>query len=744
VDFEFTEITEDQRLLHNATLAVRGNHKGAEINADYMRKVIEEEVARGWLLVLPNDAHQLLPESLLGPIGLVFQTSINELGEDIEKERPTHDLSFKAVPDFVTCLNGRVDEDRLTPCKYGRALSRFIHYIVWLRRQEPSMPIYLTKSDWKAAYRRFHNHPAIASRCIIRWEDKEYVALRMTFGGRPFPSIWSDFAELACDLANDLLRSGRDGTFFETDELQRLPQAPEVADPNVPFGPARPMAIPPFPDTLPMCDVFLDDTFCAMLERDWRLGRAILPYIIKFFGRPKDPDEPLVRDACLSMTKFLAEATPEETKVVLGWQLDTRRMTIALPPNKANGWSASIDKILTERTAPAKDLEQLVGRLEHASYVIPGSSYFLGDIRAAKDAAVRSKTSRCILRETVRQDLHLWKELLQYAKDGMSMDMLTTRHPNHWCRNDACARGIGGYNLRSGRAWQLELPAELLFRASINMLEFLGSYINFALAVHDGHIKPGDIFFVETDSTSAQGWLRKTNVTKEERSLLRTVTRALARLQMKTKAVVWAKHLAGKLNDVSDVLSRDTHLSTTEITNLLFSHVPDQLTEDFQISPLPDAIVSEIFSWLERQTPKEEWRSDHTRSAHSTGTCGCAFLSSSSSPTTPSSTASAVLPGRASGSHSPGPIGQVCSRLKDHVRPVSRLPQGQSQPHWGTYQRALGFTNVQIPLPAVTANANEFYSFRSATTARTTQRPSNRKRSRPRSSGTASKRQQAS
>jgi hypothetical protein len=164
--------------------------------------------------------------------------------------------------------------------------------------------------------------------------------------------------------------------------------------------------------------VYLDDKFAAFLERDWQLGRAILPYIIDFFGRPKDPNEPLVRNACLSMSKFRAEAMPEETKIMLGWLLDTRKMVIALPDNKVQGWTALIDKMLASPSCSAKALEELIGRLEHVCYVIPGFKHFLGDLCAAHQAAKRAKSSHCILRNRQLQGLHLWKGLLAVRRRG--------------------------------------------------------------------------------------------------------------------------------------------------------------------------------------------------------------------------------------------------------------------------------------------------------------------------------------
>jgi hypothetical protein len=743
VDFAMEEITEDDRQQHNAALSARGNHKNAVNHPAFMRPIFESEVTKGWLLALPEDSYKLIPHALLGPIGLAFQGSIDETGKEIEKERPTHDLSFNPVPELITSLNARVLKETLTPCKYGLALLRFIHYIVWLRLKEPTMPIFLTKSDWKAAYRRFHNHPYIATRCMLKWEDHEFLALRMTFGGSPFPNIWSDLAETACDLANDLARSGRNATKFQTPALDRLPSVPQASERSVPFAAARPMAIPDFPDTLPRSDNFIDDAFCAFLLNHWGLGRALLPYVIELIGRPRADDEPLPRDACLSLTKFLAEATPEEKKIILGWLLNTRALTIALPLNKVEGWTEQICGLLRNPTATAKDLQKLVGRLNHVGHVVPASRHFLGNLRAAESTAARRPSKRYTLRGSTLADLHLWKEILKYAGAGISLNLLTTRCPNRWWRSDACEHGIGGYNVLTGRAWRWTIPPKLRFRASINCLEFIGGYVNLHLAVLEGDLQPEDVILLETDSTSAEGWMHKTNVADEadnpeDRPLLLHVARTVARLTMQSKTALAPAYLRGTINDCSDCLSRDDHLSDEELTTLLFNHVPEQLTMDFHISPLPPTIVSQLYSWLQRGTPTKESHYRPTRSGHSTGTCGCDSLCTSNSTTTPSSIT--LTHGLVLELAQPlqERIGQVSSKLKERTRTISRLPEGQSTPHWETWQRPLGLTTVPIPLSTPTANGTSFYSNRSKRTSDGTPKRSSRKRSQPGSSDTSS------
>ena len=69
--------------------------------------------------------------------------------------------------------------------------------------------------------------------------------------------------------------------------------------------------------------VFIDNLFSCFLESDMERGCAILPFVLHLLGRPVSETEPLPREDLLSLKKFVAEATPAERKVVLGWLIDT-------------------------------------------------------------------------------------------------------------------------------------------------------------------------------------------------------------------------------------------------------------------------------------------------------------------------------------------------------------------------------------------------------------------------------------
>jgi len=151
-------------------------------------------------------------------------------------------------------------------------------------------------------------------------------------------------------------------------------------------------------------DVFLDDIFSVIPQLDGdspgdRGAQAAL-LALDVLGRPLHPDgaKSLPRDKNLAIDKAIAEGTPAERLIVLGWMIDTQRLLISLPTDKFTAWTAEM------------------------------------------------------------KDLVLWKDFLVVAHTGIDLNLLTTREPNNILRTDACEHGLGGYSLKTGRAWRWEIP----------------------------------------------------------------------------------------------------------------------------------------------------------------------------------------------------------------------------------------------------------------------------------------------
>ena len=78
-------------------------------------------------------------------------------------------------------------------------------------------------------------------------------------------------------------------------------------------------------------------------------------------------------------------------------------------------------------------------------------------------------------------------------------------------RTNACEHGLGGYSLKTGRAWRWEIPLHLRGRKSINFLEFLACVVRIMLSIEEDNPAAGYCYLSATGNTSAMGRLRKSN-----------------------------------------------------------------------------------------------------------------------------------------------------------------------------------------------------------------------------------------
>ena len=130
----------------------------------------------------------------------------------------------------------------------------------------------------------------------------------------------------------------------------------------------------------------------------------------------------------------------------------------------------------------------------------------------------------------VRDDLSICAEYLLKARHGISLNLLVFREPTHTYRSDASEHGIGGYSLSSGHAWRYEIPPDCWKRVSLNTLEFIGCLITIWVDILGGRTLPESCLLCQTDSSSAEGWLRKSNFEETTQPAQMIVARQLAKL----------------------------------------------------------------------------------------------------------------------------------------------------------------------------------------------------------------------
>jgi hypothetical protein len=94
--------------------------------------MLKDEVSRSWQLILPCEATLQILNAVIAPLGLVKQDTINEFREIIPKWHLIHDQSFNVIKGTSFSINDHLIADDLTPCRYGKALNKHIHFVIGL------------------------------------------------------------------------------------------------------------------------------------------------------------------------------------------------------------------------------------------------------------------------------------------------------------------------------------------------------------------------------------------------------------------------------------------------------------------------------------------------------------------------------------------------------------------------------------------------------------------------------------
>lgn len=628
-EFPLTPISDADRLLDVAAALARGNHKSAQGHEAKLIDMLKDEVAYGWQLPLPREVATKIPDCEVAPLGMVVQSTINEDGSRAVKLRLTHDQSFNSTKGAKRSVNDRVDPTRLTPARFGRALLRLLHFVCYLRWRFPNERLLLTKVDCKSAYRRIHLQPVTAAKSCTYIAGMLLMALRMTFGGAPNPSQWSDVSEVVADLANDLVR--RDD-WDPTDicaPQQPLLDSPKAVDNDAgfvrkedAFAPAYEMSVRyPTNDCSPRFECYLDDLFGVCRESDVAKAAAVIPLALHLVSRPvsKDTEESFPRDDFLAVSKFLAEARPSERKVILGWVVNTRTLVISLPADKHLTWTKELQvlKSAPGRRVNAKALETTIGRLNHAAYVIPGARHFLGRLYRACERARACGSVR--LSEAQVDDITLWERFLEDAARGISLNRVVCRWPTRVVRVDACPQGIGGYCMQSGVAWRFRLGPDLVGRATLNSLEFLAALVGVWVEHQVGPPwRADDVMLCQGDSSSATGWIARSSFGDEE-PLHLAIARAMASYLMEHRIAHYAQWFPGKENLVADALSRDFHLDDNALSSLIANRFSSHIPQSFRIAPLPPAITTRVGELLQLLPKTQQLPTEPAPSAAAVG-----------------------------------------------------------------------------------------------------------------------------
>ncbi len=145
-----------------------------------------------------------------------------------------------------------------------------------------------------------------------------------------------------------------------------------------------------------------------------------------------------------------------------------------------------------------------------------------------------------------------------------------------------------------------------------------------------------------TNSTTAKGWLRKSNFTVLEESPIQAsvqieAAQTFATLMMKFGIKSYSQWFRGTVNKVADALSRDNDQSDKELTHIIKIFCPSQVLSHFKIRQLPSKIISWLTALLLKLPVNERYNEAHRISKIGRGDNGRSTWNQSESRTTNSS-----------------------------------------------------------------------------------------------------------
>ncbi|MGH7974573.1 MAG: hypothetical protein ACREBR_03520 [bacterium] len=492
------------------------------------------------------------------------------------------------------CTEDKEDEN---PCIYfASALKRHLEWIWNLRISHPKEDIQQYGDDIHAAFHRVLYHPDMAIVFAYVFMEFLVVPVGAIFGARNSPSYWCILSELrahltACRKQNSVLTS--------LAERVRL-VAPPTSREQARLVGAQPDAVhqgisPIFRDRIHQA-MYVDDSSTAAYRDSIRAAiNASVESAYILLGSPGEDR----RVSCLAEDKWrdMASYVMEH----LGFEIDTRAMTIAWPVEKRLALKNLIAELWLTRdiVRRPREIAQLLGIIRNAGFVAPWGIYISIRLQQCLNDAIIATRQRCTkvwwyhgkvrIPDDALEDVRLIYDVLDDDPKNPTwrryIGLMIRREPTSTIFSDASYEGLLGYSSDLSFMWRLSRqdlvstgfdmkalcsgitePTATATGLHINVLELVAIVINIWMTLRRlqaiGEIQGGHIVRVQADNTSALSWMK---FAARSHSLpVRRLVRFLSALLLCTDfpCKMEGSHIKGSENVGADALSRLTPFPT--------------------------------------------------------------------------------------------------------------------------------------------------------------------------------------
>ncbi len=349
------------------------NNASAKKHAKLLSTSVVKEVQRG---------------HTAGPFSLppFLHNHISPLGADLKPDGSVRLIMDLSQPQGCAVNEGISKDD--FPCNY-------VHFdVATALVRTMGRGCFLSKIDIKHAFRLLPVRPEDWPLLVYYWEGQFYVDLKLPFGSRSSPSIFTDFADLLCWILTTNYK----------------------------------LVVIHYAD-----DYLMFTTAClAEAKDDLEKFKAVFEFL----------DIPIAED------KLLGPAT---VIIYLGIEIDTVNFTIAVPDHKVYAFLATLPYWCNRRTCQKRDLLSLLGTLNYFAMVVrPGRIFVRRLIQLTKTA--RELHHYVTMNAEARDDIHWWCEFLPtWKKSSIIPDNLSILSTDILLFTDASkTKGMGAV---MGNAW---------------------------------------------------------------------------------------------------------------------------------------------------------------------------------------------------------------------------------------------------------------------------------------------------
>jgi hypothetical protein len=584
----------------------RGCHKSALEHGEFLRQEMAEMIKSGHWLVLPARSVRDLPNLRLAPIGVVPQRD--------RRPRTIVDYSYYGTNDATQPLVPN-------SMQFGRALNRVL--TVLEQADTRRGPLMMMKLDIADAFMRvplqLASIPKLAALLPRYPGEPQLVAfpLVLPMGWVNSPAWFCAVSETLTDLANQSVASDSPHRLSELADSRpaRIKRPGQQADMLAGAPKARTSGrLRP-----PVCyhDVYMDDIIGIHQgsRADRTRTRDQLLHTVDLVLRPLSNDDNPHRKEPTSTKKLQkGDAYWSTRKVILGWVVDTVQRTIELPPHRIQRLSALLDEFHPgQRTTSRRKWQQLLGELRSMALALPASRGLFSQLQATLDYPSDPSPH-----DRIRLTPETHDALRDFRFVAASLGERPTRWreciPTEVCytgAQDASAAGMGGIWLPANDSecpllWRHRFPASTT-DSVVSLDNPAGTLTNSDLelaahvAAHDVLTSAYDVreksVYALSDNSPTISWAQRGSVSTD--SVRAYLLRLHALHQRQHRYLSQQSHIPGKDNVLADLLSRQWHLTDSDVLSLFNSRYPQKLP--WRLCPLRPRMICAINSALSKQ-----------------------------------------------------------------------------------------------------------------------------------------------